>query len=160
MGICLVCTDKIPYLVFKLNIMNAVNEVFVRYNKSIRGDYNIMINSKLGLSPQVFDDIVSISGISRTYLAEEIFDMSLKTIIRYQKDNKKFNPRTSEVALKLLNLFKKGIEVFGTSTSFKSWLNKPAYGLGDTHPLDMLNTITGIDLIEEELIRIEYGALA
>jgi putative toxin-antitoxin system antitoxin component (TIGR02293 family) len=140
--------------------MGTVNEVFVRYNKSIDGDYNIMISSKLGVSPQVFDDIINISGLGRTYLAEEIFDMSLKTIMRYQKDNKNLNPRTSEVALKLLNLLKKGIGVFGSSPSFKAWLNKPAYGLGDELPLHLLNTITGIDLIEEELIRIEYGALA
>ena len=57
-------------------------------------------------------------------------------------------------------IIKNGIEVFSTSTFLKAWLNKPAYGLGDEHPLNLLNIITGIDPIEEELIRIKYGALA
>ena len=140
--------------------MNQVKETLVRYNKSINDDYAIMINSNKGITPQVFDDIVSISGIGRTYLAENIFDMSLKTIMRYQKENKLLNPRSSEVALKVLHLIKIGIEIFGSTDSFKAWINKPTYGLGDAIPLHLMNTITGIDLIKEELLRIEHGALA
>ena len=81
-------------------------------------------------------------------------------MLRYQKEGKKLTPRNSEIALKLLNLFDKGIEIFGSMDSFIVWLNKKAYGLGNEVPLTLMNTNTGIDLIEEELIRIEFGALA
>jgi len=63
-------------------------------------------------------------------------------------------------SLKCMNLLIKGTEVFGEIDAFTRWLKKPAYGLGDKVPLDLLNTITGIDLVVEELIRIEFGVLA
>jgi uncharacterized protein (DUF2384 family) len=44
--------------------------------------------------------------------------------------------------------------------AFKSWMEKPAFGLGGSKPLRMMNTVTGMDLVEDELLRIEYGALA
>ena len=35
-----------------------------------------------------------------------------------------------------------------------------AYGLGNQVPFTLMDTFTGISLIEEELIRIEFGDLA
>ena len=84
----------------------------------------------------------------------------LKTINRYKQEKKKLNPRNSELILKLLALYSKGIEVFGKLESFNNWLMKPAFGIGNKTPFSLMNTSTGIDLIFEELIRIEYGDLA
>jgi len=135
-------------------------KVISKYKSAINNDLSIVKSSNAGVSSKIFSELVEMSGISKRFLAEEVFDISLKTMMRYQKDNKKLNPRNSEIALKLMNLFRKGIEIFGTMISFMSWLNKEAYGLGDKLPITLMNTITGIDLIEEELIRIEFGALA
>jgi len=135
-------------------------KVISKYKSAINNDLSIVKSSNAGVSSKIFTELVEMSGISKRFLAEEVFDISLKTMMRYQKDNKKLNPRNSEIALKLMNLFRKGIEIFGTMISFMSWLNKEAYGLGDKLPITLMNTITGIDLIEEELIRIEFGALA
>ena len=135
-------------------------KVISKYKSAINNDLSIVKSSNAGVSSKIFSELVEMSGISKRFLAEEVFDISLKTMMRYQKDNKKLNPRNSEIALKLMNLFRKGIEIFGTMISFMSWLNKEAYGLGDKLPINLMNTNTGIDLIEEELIRIEFGALA
>ena len=135
-------------------------KVISKYKSALKSDLTIVKRSNEGVSANIFSELVEISGISRNFLAEEVFDVSLKTMLRYQKEDKKLNPRSSEIALKLLNLFKKGLQVFGSIQSFMSWLNKPAYGLGNELPINMMNTNTGIDLIEEELIRIEFGALA
>lgn len=140
--------------------MATATKILNQYQKAIANDYSLMVNANKGLSAQVFLDIVNISGFEKKFLAEMIFNMSVKTMVRYQKDNKKLNPRTSEIALKFINLIKKGEEIFGSITSFNSWLNKPAFGLGNALPISLLNTHTGMDLIEEELLRIEYGALA
>lgn len=131
-----------------------------KYKSSIVSDFSIVRSANRGVNAKVFTELVDITGINRNFLAEKVFDISLKTMLRYQKENKNLNPRNSEIALKLLNLFNKGIEVFGTMNSFMTWLNKEAYGLGGEVPLNLMNTNTGIDLIEEELIRIEYGTLA
>lgn len=135
-------------------------KVLSKYKSSINSDLSIVKSANLGVNSVIFSELVEISGINRNFLAEEVFDVSLKTMLRYQKEKKKLNPRNSEIALKLLNLFNKGIDIFGTMNSFMSWLNKQAYGLGGQIPIKLMNTNTGIDLIEEELIRIEFGALA
>jgi len=138
----------------------TATQVLSKYKSAIQSDLSIVQNSNDGIEASVFFDLVDISGINRNLLAEEIFDVSVKTMLRYKKEKKKLSPRNSEIALKILNIFKRGIEIFGSLESFNSWLNKPAYGLGEKNPISLMNTITGIDLIEEELIRIEYGALA
>lgn len=135
-------------------------KVLSKYKSSINNDLSIVKSANQGINAVIFSELVEISGINRNFLAEVVFDISLKTMLRYQKENKKLNPRNSEIALKLLNLFNKGIEIFGSMNSLMSWLNKPAFGLGDQVPINLMNTNTGIDLIEEELIRIEFGALA
>lgn len=135
-------------------------KIFSKYKSSIKSNLSIVKRANIGVNSVIFTELVEISGINRTFLAEEVFDISLKTMLRYQKEKKKLNPRNSETALKLLSLFNKGIEVFGNMDSFMTWLNKQAYGLGDRIPLNLMSTNTGIDLIEEELIRIEFGALA
>ena len=135
-------------------------EVLTKYKSAISSDLSIVKNANAGISSTIFSELIEISGINKNFLAEEVFDVSLKTMLRYQKEGKKLTPRNSEIALKLLNLFDKGIEIFGSMDSFMVWLNKKAYGLGNEVPLTLMNTNTGIDLIEEELIRIEFGALA
>jgi len=140
--------------------MNILEEKLGKYHKAIRDDYAIMENSNKGISASVFDDILDISGIGKNYLAQSIFDMSVKTMFRYQKENKTLNARLSEIALKFIHLLNKGLEVFGEINAFRNWLNKPAFGLGNKLPIELLNTNTGMDLIEEELLRIEFGALA
>jgi len=135
-------------------------KVLAKYKSSINSDLSIVRGANQGVSSMIFTELVEISGINRNFLAEEVFDVSLKTMLRYQKERKKLNPRNSEIALKLLKLLNKGMEIFGTIDTFISWLNKPAFGLGEQIPIKLMNTNTGIDLIEEELIRIEFGALA
>ena len=135
-------------------------KVLSKYAKAIKSNLTIVQRSNKGISASVFFELVEISGLNRNFLAEEIFDVSVKTMLRYQKEKKKLNPRNSETALKLLSLFERGLFLFGSMDSFMAWMHKPAYGLGKTIPLSMLNTSTGIDLIEEELLRIEFGALA
>lgn len=140
--------------------MDLVQETFTKYHTVISDDYAIMINANKGIAASIFDDILELSGIPKSVLAEQVFDMSVKTMFRYQKEDKILSPRVSETALKIVNLLDKGVGVFGEIEGFRQWIKKPAYGLGNRVPLDLLNTNTGIDLIEEELLRIEHGALA
>ena len=59
-----------------------------------------------------------------------------------------------------LALFEKGTEVFGSQEQFQCWMEKPSYGLGEQIPADLIVRSGGIELILDELIRIEYGDLA
>lgn len=61
---------------------------------------------------------------------------------------------------RLKNVYDLGIECFGSIDSFNRWLEKPAYGLGDRIGKILMETPDGLKLVEEELYRIAYGALA
>lgn len=112
-----------------------------------------------GVPAKLFFDIADLTGYRREQLAE-IFDTSLKTFQRYEREQKKLNPQDSEKVLKITALFQKGEQVFSSVDAFRRWMDKPAYGLGYQIPFELLHTSGGIDLIMDELIRIEYGDLA
>jgi putative toxin-antitoxin system antitoxin component (TIGR02293 family) len=111
-------------------------------------------------SKEILERFMMISGISNKLLAEEVFEISPKTLYLYRKSNKDMPVRFNEQILKLEDLYKKGIELFEDSEGFNKWLKSESYGLGNVKPIDLINSITGIDLIFEELVRIEFGATA
>lgn len=140
--------------------MASSQDLFSKYEQTIKDDYSIVQQALQGLSASAFYDLVLITKIGKSQLAEDIFQFSLKTVKRYEENDRKLTPRNSELMLKLIALFKKGVEVFGSIDHFKNWLHKPAYGLGGKVPYQMMNISTGVDLIFEELVRIEFGDLA
>ncbi len=136
------------------------DQVFFNYKDFFKDDLSIALHSMERLNVDVFFDIAKLMNIKKDQLAVDIFDISPKTISRYKQQSKKLNARDSETALKLLALYHKGKKVFGNVDSFNRWLHKSSFGLGGRVPYKLLGTLTGIDLIIEELTRIEYGDLA
>ena len=57
-------------------------------------------------------------------------------------------------------LYKKGTEVFGTKEKFNSWIETENLALGKIKPKQLLDNTFGINLLKDELTRIEYGVLA
>jgi putative toxin-antitoxin system antitoxin component (TIGR02293 family) len=57
-------------------------------------------------------------------------------------------------------LYKKGIEVFGEEENFYAWMDFKSIPLGGVKPKDLLDTSFGINMIRDELGRIEHGILA
>jgi len=141
-----------------VNIL-AEPEVFYNYRPSYMDDISLLSSSKKGLSAKAALDFIWLSGFSHDEF-QETFKTTVKTIQNYATRNLSLDAALSEKLLKSFALFDKGVEIFGTADSFHRWLNKPAYGLGFQVPMLLMDTITGIKLIEEELIRIEFGDLA
>jgi putative toxin-antitoxin system antitoxin component (TIGR02293 family) len=112
-----------------------------------------------GVPAARFFETADLTGYKREQLAE-VFDTSLKTFQRYEREQKKLNPQDSEKVLKIIHLFQVGESVFGSADSFRRWMDKPAYGLGNQIPFVLLHTSGGIDLVLDEVMRIEYGDLA
>ena len=107
-----------------------------------------------------FFDLAELTGLNKEWLANELLGISLKTSLRYARENKPLLAKHAEMVFKLMALYKKGIEVFGDRDQFNNWLQKPAFGLGEQIPFTLLSMSTGIDLVMDELYRIEFGALA
>lgn len=120
----------------------------------------IVSTSRSGVSSLRFFGLADFTGLNREWLATEFLGLSLKTLQRYAQEAKTLTPREGEAVLKLEALYKKGIEIFGNRDEFNSWLEQPAFGLGGQVPLELISMSTGIDLVMDELVRIEFGATA
>ena len=134
--------------------------ILSKYNYALQSTHTLALSAMNGISTTIFDDLALITGLNKHHLAKDIFDIPPKKMSRYQANQKKLNPRNSELSLKLLWLYQKGLEVFGELDHFNRWLQKPALGLGNLVPYQLLKTSTGINLIFEALVRIEYGDLS
>lgn len=90
----------------------------------------------------------------------QFLHISNRTMQRYRKEKKTFEPLQSEKIVKITLLYKKGIEVFGDKESFDTWLSTRNVALGGILPKSLLDNNFGIDMLKDALTRIEYGVLA
>lgn len=86
--------------------------------------------------------------------------LSERTMQRYKREKKTFDPLQSEKILEIALLYKKGTEVFGDGEKFNNWLTMQNVALGNVKPKDLFDSSFGINLLKDELGRIEYGVLA
>jgi putative toxin-antitoxin system antitoxin component (TIGR02293 family) len=86
--------------------------------------------------------------------------VSERTMQRYQKDKRTFDSLQSEKIIEIALLYRKGGEVFGNQQKFDSWLDTENVALGKVKPKELLDSSFGINLLKDELMRIEYGVLA
>ena len=57
----------------------------------------------------------------------------------------------------LAELLSYGREVFESKEVFNRWIRKESLGLGGRSPLEMLDSLYGMEEVKKELGRIEYG---
>lgn len=112
-----------------------------------------------GINASNLEELYVLTKHNKHFFAEMLL-ISTKTIERYIKEDKKFNPSESEKLIKLQEVYEKGIEIFGNADEFNAWIEKPAYGIGRMVPKELMQTISGIELVMNELISIEFGSLA
>lgn len=134
-------------------------EIVYGYRSQYIDDISLLTSSKKGLNAKAALDFLALSGFSYDEF-QETFKTTVKTIQNHISKQLTLDAALSEKLLKSFALFAKGAEIFGSAKRFRQWLNAPAYGLGNQLPFDLMDTITGLQLIEEELVRIEFGALA
>jgi putative toxin-antitoxin system antitoxin component (TIGR02293 family) len=89
-----------------------------------------------------------------------ILDLSERTLQRYKKEKRAFDTLQSEKIVQVTLLARYGREVFGDEKKFNSWLNTENISIGKARPKDLLDSSFGIDLLKDELSRIEHGILA
>jgi putative toxin-antitoxin system antitoxin component (TIGR02293 family) len=123
--------------------------------EDIDGLSNIVRVAIKGVDTKVFYAFASSAAIPDKYLAE-LINTSPRTLSNYKEQHKPLEPVKGEHLLRLIALFKKGEEVFGTLREFQGWLTKPKMK-ADKAPIDWLITPGGVDLVSQELDRIAYG---
>jgi putative toxin-antitoxin system antitoxin component (TIGR02293 family) len=122
----------------EINLANRVREG-VSYN------YFTTLSERIQMGMQEWADYLHISE---------------RTIQRYKKEGKSFDPIYSEKIILVELLYKKGIDVFGIDENFYTWMDTKSVALGGVKPKDFLDTSFGITMIYDELGRIEHGIFA
>ncbi len=89
-----------------------------------------------------------------------IINVNPRTFSRIKTDQKTLNTPQTEKVIQLVILYEKGIDVFGDKEKFIKWLNRERIPLGGIKPIEILDTIQGMKVLENELGRIEHGIFA
>ena len=58
---------------------------------------------------------------------------------------------------KFAEILAKATAVLGSRSEAEQWLERPAIGLDQRRPIDLLATTAGVEIVENHLERIEYG---
>ncbi|WP_331375345.1 type II RES/Xre toxin-antitoxin system antitoxin [Sinorhizobium chiapasense] len=115
-----------------------------------------------GLPASALDHLVGhLVVIGKTESLEKAVGMSLRTWQR-RKDApaKPLSQEQSGRAWKFAEILAKATDVFGSQVEAEQWLERPAIGLDQRRPIDLLSTPAGVELVEDHLERLEYGVYA
>ncbi len=111
-----------------------------------------------GVPKKALDHLLSITGIT-TGEVSGIIRISDRTLRRYTS-KQKLSPVQSEKIIELARLYSRGEEVFGTLGRFREWMDDTVMALGNKTPKAFLDTSLGIEMLMDELGRIEQGIFA
>ena len=142
--------------------MEAIDLFSSKLSYNAIDDQNIMSLINLVRKGIKFPVFVNFMEKSPFDLAEwsGFLHVSERTMQRYKKEERTFDALQSEKILEIALLYKKGIEVFGDTEKFNSWLHTQNLALGKIKPKELFDSSFGISLLKDELTRIEHGILA
>ncbi len=121
--------------------------------------YQLVEKAQEGVRPELFFVLARITQFGIEAI-ENLLNISARTVRNYQQEKRTLAPLKGELLLKLMRLFKRGEEVFGSLTAFRAWVAKPAYGLAGATPFSKLNTSEGVNMVMDEVERIAFGEFA
>ncbi len=108
-----------------------------------------------GVSKNDLKNIKELSGLDYDTLST-ILAVSRATLIN-KKGVEKFDAPTSERILFLADTLAYGQSVFEDKDRFNTWMKSNNKSLGDKTPLELMDTLYGIQEIKKLIGRIEYG---
>jgi len=99
--------------------------------------------------------------LAKTESLEKAVGMSLRTFQRLKDmPERHLSVEQSGRTWKFAGILAKATAVFGSQQEAELWLERPAVGLNQERPIDLLQTPAGIELVDDFLRRLEYGVYA
>ena len=95
--------------------------------------------------------------IQYTGSTEKEFEHILPASISSMQKKTIYSKETSERIYELARLFGLGYEVFDSKDDFKKWLMTPSRTLGNKIPFELLDSSFGFEMVENEIVRIQYN---
>lgn len=90
---------------------------------------------------------------------DKAIGISVRTLQRRKKDAKSsmLSVEQSNRAWKFAEILSRAADILGTREEAEAWMNRPAIGLDQRKPIDLLASAVGVEAVEDYLTRIEYG---
>ncbi len=95
--------------------------------------------------------------IHYTGSTEKEFEHILPASISSMQKKAVYGKETSERIYELARLFGLGYDVFDSKDDFKQWLMTPSRSLGSKIPFELLDSSFGFEMVESEIVRIQYN---
>ncbi len=112
-----------------------------------------------GLPGEALTHLIASLGVLRSPASlEKAVGMSLRTFQRRRDaPGKPLNPEQSGRTWKFAEILARATVVLGSQDEAERWLERPAVGLNQRRPIDLLATPAGVEIVETFLERLEYG---
>ncbi|HSU05591.1 MAG TPA: antitoxin Xre/MbcA/ParS toxin-binding domain-containing protein [Acetobacteraceae bacterium] len=112
-----------------------------------------------GLPPAALTHLVDSFVVLRNSAAlEKALGMSLRTFQRRRDTPKRpLSPEQSGRTWKFAEILAKATAILGSQEDAEQWLERPAIGLDQRRPIDLLATPAGVEIVESFLQRVKYG---
>lgn len=120
--------------------------------------FDLIKLSRKGLSLKNLFSILEYTSLTVKDLAK-IIPLSERQLQRYSKDQI-LRTDISVQLLQISELYSRGYEVFGSREKFRKWMEHSNIALSSIKPIELLDTSFGIQLILDEIGRIEHGIVA
>lgn len=124
-------------------------------NHKIETRLDLIEIAQQGITKSAYEHLANYLNYNTKQMAD-ILPITERTIQRYTK-NKHFNTEVSDHILQIAEVTAKGIEVFEDKNQFLSWMGFPCMSFNNKTPLSLLTSKFGVDMILDELGRIEHG---
>lgn len=134
--------------------------VSIYYSTPSLSIFQMIQTIKKGMKFQLFDKITAMYPFSLQEWSN-FLNLSERTLQRYKKESKTLDPIYAEKILEISELYYFGAEeVFEDKTNFDNWLSTPNLVFENQAPKIFLDTNLGIQLVKDELGKIQHGVLA
>jgi putative toxin-antitoxin system antitoxin component (TIGR02293 family) len=118
----------------------------------------LIMRAKAGVLKSELVELQKQTGLTNEELADAL-QISLRALLGYEADEV-LKTRISERVLAIAQLYARGFEVWKEKKRFLRWMDQELIVFGGKKGKDLLDTHFGINLLLDELSRIEYGVLA
>lgn len=127
-------------------------------HKRIENRLDLIEVASKGLTKLAFLNLAKFLQFSTKQLAD-VLPITDRTVQRYG-ENAHFSPVVSDHILQIAEVSAKGTEVFKDKVKFILWMSHPCVSFANKTPKSLLKSKFGVDMILDELGRIEHGVFS
>lgn len=127
-------------------------------NINIKNSFDYIRLSRKGLTFKQLIDILNYTKITMKELPH-IISISERQLLRYKADQI-LRRDISDQMIQVAHLYNKGYEIFEDELHFQEWMHSEIQGLGFEQPVNLLDTSMGIQIVINELGRLEHGIVS